>query len=93
MTDQHDPAETPGADERPLRPWWTCETAEAWFHDAHGRAPVDQYLGLRRRMEATGCTFRQAYLALLDSGAIIPIDKALAGYPPDGIDVGIGDEL
>ena len=42
-------------------------------------------------MEATGCTFRQAYLALLDSGAIIPIDKALAGYPPDGIDVGIGE--
>lgn len=47
------------------------ESAQDWFSDHHGYAPVDMFLGLNKRMKEHNETFAQAWLALVDRQIIL----------------------
>jgi len=55
------------------RPWGTYTTVGEWFRDYQGFVPIQLAAGLDRYMRNHDVTFREAYRALLKSGAIIPL--------------------
>jgi hypothetical protein len=53
------------------------ESVSAWFHDHHGRVPIQAAAGLDRYIKATGSAFAGAFTALSGKGGpIILIEQA-----------------
>lgn len=57
-------------------------TVSEWFEDHHGRVPIQAAVGLSRYMKAHGCTFAEAWTALIGpKGPIILIEHEPASTP------------
>ena len=50
------------------------ESVGAWYTDHRGRVPIQAAHALTREMQTRGCTFAEAFTALVDRGAIILIE-------------------
>jgi hypothetical protein len=50
-------------------------TVGAWYEDHRGRVPIEMARGLSSYIKEHDCSFRVAYTALLESGAIILLEE------------------
>jgi hypothetical protein len=51
------------------------ESVSAWFHDHHGRVPIQAAAALDQYVKRTGSTFAEAFKVLTNGGPIILIEK------------------
>ena len=48
-------------------------SVSAWYIDHRGRVPIQAAIGLSRYVKENGCTFAEAFSALIGRGALILI--------------------